>query len=30
MTDKYAAYLDLSSDAITVLGQTMPILIGRS
>jgi hypothetical protein len=30
ITDKYAAYLDLSCDAITVLGQTMPILIGRS
>lgn len=30
LTDKYAAYLGLSSDAITVLGQTMPILIIRS
>ncbi|AKE01170.1 helicase (plasmid) [Rhodococcus erythropolis] len=30
MTDKYAAYLDLSSESITVLGQTMPILIIRS
>lgn len=30
MTDKYAAYLDLSSETITVLGQTMPILIIRS
>lgn len=29
MTDKYAAYLGLSSDSITVLGQTMPILIIR-
>lgn len=30
MTDKYAAYLDLSSESITVLGQTMPILIIRA
>jgi energy-coupling factor transporter ATP-binding protein EcfA2 len=30
LTDKYAAYLDLSSESITVLGQTMPILIVRS
>jgi hypothetical protein len=30
MTDKYAAYLDLSSESITVLGQTMPILIVRA
>lgn len=30
MTDKYAAYLDLSSDSIMVLGQTMPILIVRA
>lgn len=30
MTDKYAAYLDLSSETITVLDQTMPILIIRS
>lgn len=30
MTDRYAAYLDLSSESITVLGQTMPILIIRS
>lgn len=30
MTDKYAAYLDLSSETITVLGQTMPILIIRA
>lgn len=29
ITDKYAAYLDVSSDSITVLGQTMPILIIR-
>ena len=30
MTDRYAAYLDLSSESITVLGQTMPILVIRS
>lgn len=30
MTDKYAAYLDLSSESITVLGRTMPILIIRA
>lgn len=30
LTDKYAAYLDLSSESITVLGQTMPILIIRA
>lgn len=30
MTEKYAAYLDLSSESITVLGQTMPILIIRA
>lgn len=30
MTDKYAAYLDLSSESITVLGETMPILIIRA
>ncbi len=30
MTDKYAAYLELSSETITVLGQTMPILVIRS
>ncbi|MDF2826754.1 MAG: helicase [Mycobacterium sp.] len=30
LTDKYAAYLDLSSESITVLGQTMPILIIRT
>lgn len=30
MTDKYAAYLDLSRESITVLGQTMPILIIRA
>lgn len=30
MTDKYAAYLDLSSESIAVLGQTMPILIIRA
>src|SRR5699024_6130584 len=30
ITDKYAAYLDLSSESITVLGQTMPILIIRN
>lgn len=30
MTDKYAAYLDLSSESITVLYQTMPILIVRA
>lgn len=30
MTDRYSAYLDLSSESITVLGQTMPILIIRS
>lgn len=30
MTDKYAASLELSSDSITVLGQTMPILIVRA
>lgn len=30
MTDRYAAYLDLSSESITVLGKTMPILVIRS
>ncbi|MHA3834869.1 ATP-dependent DNA helicase [Terrabacter sp. AAH1] len=30
LTDKYAAYLDLSSESITVLGKTMPILIIRA
>ncbi|WP_116202340.1 ATP-dependent DNA helicase [Amycolatopsis circi] len=30
ITDRYAAYLDLSSESITVLGQTMPILVIRS
>lgn len=30
MTDKYAAYLDLSSDSIAVLGRTMPVLIIRA
>ncbi|GGS53754.1 ATP-dependent DNA helicase [Actinokineospora fastidiosa] len=30
MTDRYAAYLDLSRESITVLGQTMPILVIRS
>lgn len=30
MTDKYAAYLELANDEITVLGQTMPILIARA
>ncbi len=30
MSDKYAAYLYLSSESITVLGQTMPILIIRA
>ena len=30
MTDKYAAALDLSSESITVLGQTMPILLIRA
>lgn len=30
LTDRYAAYLDLSSESITVLGQTMPILIIRA
>lgn len=30
MTDKYAAYLNLSSESIRVLGQAMPILIIRA
>lgn len=30
VTEKYAAYLELVTDAITVLGQTMPIVIARS
>ena len=30
ITDKYAASLDLKSESITVLGQTMPILIVRA
>lgn len=30
VTDRYAAYLDVSSESIRVLGQTMPILIIRS
>ncbi|MBN9620871.1 MAG: helicase, partial [Actinobacteria bacterium] len=30
ITDRYAAYLDLSSETITVLGKTMPILVIRS
>lgn len=30
LTDKYAAYLDLSSELISVLGQSMPILIIRA
>ncbi|WP_067903238.1 AAA family ATPase [Nocardia vaccinii] len=30
ITDKYAAHLELASDTITVLGQTMPITIIRS
>ncbi|WP_329484255.1 ATP-dependent RecD-like DNA helicase [Kribbella sp. NBC_01484] len=30
MTDRYAAYLDLSSESITALGKTMPILVIRS
>ena len=30
LTDKYAAYLDLSSESISVLGQSMPILIIRA
>jgi hypothetical protein len=29
LTDRYAAYLDLSSESITVLGKTMPILVIR-
>jgi hypothetical protein len=30
MTDRYAAHLDLSSESITVLGKTMPILVIRA
>lgn len=30
LTDRYAAYLDLSSESITVLGKTMPILVIRA
>lgn len=30
ITDRYAAYLNLSSESISVLGQTMPILIIRT
>jgi hypothetical protein len=30
MTDRYAAHLDLSSESITVLGRTMPILVIRA
>lgn len=30
VTDKYAAHLELTSDSINVLGQTMPVLLIRS